>query len=842
MVRPEVGEVHEPQPALAMSATPITVTGTHAVRARGPDPSTDPGCEHPGNYGVHMEDSEVVAAVAAGDPAGLVGAYDKYAASLYGYCRWMLREPASAADALLETFVTAGAVLGALRDAGQLRAWLYGAARRACYRRLRTAGAGFDETADGAEPPADVRDRAGQAEVRRLIRATLAELEPLEHEVIELNIRHNLNETELATVLEVPWSRAHVLASRARDHLGKALGALLIARTGRLACPELGALLADWNGRLAVQIGKLTAQHVEQCESCAQRRLGALRPEVLSGLLPLAALPPGLREPILLQAGAGSARRSRRPLIRRAGSLGLTCLQRVGRLFGWRTVEDASIEAGFGSAGQSLLKRIVIYIPSSIVPAMLTLATSIIFTRIFSPVAYGKYSLFLVYAAPIELLFIEWLDQSIGKFLPPEQASEDRRRVKDAIFLSIALIFFSETVLAVGVLIVGNFFLAPEWRSFLLPTSLFVIVSSLFDVIAIIFAAEARAKEYTSYQLLDSVATFALRLLLVSAIFSMDTRLMFWSVVISHCILLPIMWVRGGFPAPQRLALLLRSSQIRGTALTFLAFGLPMTIFFLSSVLLDVGDRYVLNFFMGPGPVGVYDANYRLIAGVVVLMVAPITITLHPYLMKIAGSGDTELIKQVIGNVIENLLLVGALTVGLTFLLHKDIARVLLGHEFRAGSVVMPAVVAGVFFFNIGTFAHKPFEIVGRTRVMLVFGVIAAAANIGLCFALIPLLGYVGAAYATLLSYLLYTVCVGYLGRRIFPWRVNLRRLATYGVIMGGGLAAIYFLRDTMSGLPYGWSLTVTVVASCALASVFLLALLRPMLKPGWLEGGTELH
>ena len=273
--------------------------------------------------------------------------------------------------------------------------------------------------------------------------------------------------------------------------------------------------------------------------------------------------------------------------------------------------------------------------------------------------------------------------------------------------------------------------------------------------------------------------------LLVSAIFNMDTRLMFWSVVISHCFLLPIMWVRGGFPAPQRLALMLRSSEIRGTALAFLAFGLPMTVFFLSSVLLDVGDRYVVNFFMGPGAVGVYDANYRLIAGVVVLMVAPITITLHPHLMKIAGSGDTKTVEQMIGNVIENLLLVGALTVGLTFLLHEDIARVLLGHEFRAGSVVMPAVVAGVFFFNIGTFAHKPFEIVGRTRVMLVFGVIAAAANIGLCFALIPLLGYVGAAYATLLSYLLYTVCVGYLGRRIFPWRVNLRRLATYGRDLG---------------------------------------------------------
>ena len=94
---------------------------------------------------------------------------------------------------------------------------------------------------------------------------------------------------------------------------------------------------------------------------------------------------------------------------------------------------------------------------------------------------YGKYSLFVVYAAPIELLFIEWLDQSMGKFLPPTRTFEDCRRVKDAVFLSLALIFLCETALAVGVLAIGNFFLAPDWRPFLLPICLFVIVPSLFD-------------------------------------------------------------------------------------------------------------------------------------------------------------------------------------------------------------------------------------------------------------------------------------------------------------------------------------------------------------------------
>ena len=49
-----------------------------------------------------MEDPEVVAAIVAGDPAGLAEAYDRYAMPLYSYCRSILREPADAADAVQE--------------------------------------------------------------------------------------------------------------------------------------------------------------------------------------------------------------------------------------------------------------------------------------------------------------------------------------------------------------------------------------------------------------------------------------------------------------------------------------------------------------------------------------------------------------------------------------------------------------------------------------------------------------------------------------------------------------------------------------------------------------------
>ncbi len=46
---------------------------------------------------MRMRDSEMVAAIVAGDPDGLAAAYGRYAAALHAYCRTLLTEPADAA-------------------------------------------------------------------------------------------------------------------------------------------------------------------------------------------------------------------------------------------------------------------------------------------------------------------------------------------------------------------------------------------------------------------------------------------------------------------------------------------------------------------------------------------------------------------------------------------------------------------------------------------------------------------------------------------------------------------------------------------------------------------------
>jgi RNA polymerase sigma factor (sigma-70 family) len=283
--------------------------------------------EHtPGGGPAPAGDHEIVAAVVAGDPAGLAAAYDRYAAALHTYCRALLGEPADAADAVQDTFIIAAAKLGQLRDPSRLRPWLYAVARNECRRRLRgrAGSVPLDEAGEVTDSGADIGAAAQQRELRMLVRAALSGLSPGEREIIELNLRHELDGADLADALGVPRNQAHALASRARAQFGISLGALLVARTGREYCPELAGILAGWDGELTPLMRKRVNRHIERCDTCAARKRRELSPAMLLSVFPVVMLPAGLRSRALrlVSDSQPAAASYRADVLRRAGPFG----------------------------------------------------------------------------------------------------------------------------------------------------------------------------------------------------------------------------------------------------------------------------------------------------------------------------------------------------------------------------------------------------------------------------------------------------------------------------------------------------------------------------------------
>ena len=249
-----------------------------------------------------MRDGDLVAAVAAGDPAALAAAYDQFAPSLYGYCRSLLSEPSDAAGAVRDTFVVAEVKLPLLRDPSRLRPWLYAVARNECRRRLHGDGASVPLTDDefgAGEATADLGPALEQAQQREMVSSALAELEPADQEIVELHLRHEFYGADLADALGVPRNQVHTLTSRARTRFETALGAHMVARSRLGSCQELSWILGEWDGDLTPNLRKLVRRHIGTCEICGEHERRHVNPVALLSALPEPVLPESLQHEAL---------------------------------------------------------------------------------------------------------------------------------------------------------------------------------------------------------------------------------------------------------------------------------------------------------------------------------------------------------------------------------------------------------------------------------------------------------------------------------------------------------------------------------------------------------------
>jgi len=238
-----------------------------------------------------VQDTEIVALMAAGDSRGLAAAYDAYSDRLHDYARSMLRssDADAAADVTHDTFLIAFAKAGDLRNPERLRPWLYAITRNECLRVLKQARRTEPLETDVAEGSSDMSHNVATADLKELVHAAASGLSPKDREVFELGMRHDLAAHEIAAALGISDNAAHAMLSRVRGALERSLGAFVVARDR--SCPALDSLLAGWDGSFDPLWRKRIARHVDGCATCAGVQKRELSPAALLAVAPLAAAP-----------------------------------------------------------------------------------------------------------------------------------------------------------------------------------------------------------------------------------------------------------------------------------------------------------------------------------------------------------------------------------------------------------------------------------------------------------------------------------------------------------------------------------------------------------------------
>lgn len=185
-----------------------------------------------------------------------------------------------------------------------------------------------------------------------------------------------------------------------------------------------------------------------------------------------------------------------------------------------------------------------------------------------------------------------------------------------------------------------------------------------------------------------------------------------------------------------------------------LLFNIPLLPHYLSNILLSSSDRIMIEKLTGASSVGIYTVAYSL-ASLSLIVFSAINNAYNPFAMKALKEKNYNSLQKI--TII--ILFVSILFSLILIYLAPEGLWILGGNDYLEGIKIIPVLVIGIFFSSFYyVFSNVEF-MYEKTKLIFPITTLGTLVNIGLNFWLIPKLGYVAAAYTTLIGYVIIAVC-----------------------------------------------------------------------------------
>jgi len=239
---------------------------------------------------------------------------------------------------------------------------------------------------------------------------------------------------------------------------------------------------------------------------------------------------------------------------------------------------------------------------------------------------------------------------------------------------------------------------------------------------------------------------------------------------------------------------------------TLVHFGIPMLIGYeLSGIVLMVGDRYVIQGMLGEEQVGLYSAAYNLCMYVQAVVIASVSQAIMPLYMQMWAQKGVDETSAFIAKSLRTYVLIGAPVVAGIAAVGPALLTSLASDKYKPAGPLLPWIIAGMVVDGMNSMVGAGLFIHRKTRVIMVIVICCALLNVGLNLTLIPVMGIMGSAIATLASYSAVVLALGFAGRRLLPVPLP------WGTLVRSGAAATIMYFALQRVLPDRGLLTVGV-------------------------------
>ena len=402
-----------------------------------------------------------------------------------------------------------------------------------------------------------------------------------------------------------------------------------------------------------------------------------------------------------------------------------------------------------------LLRHSFYYLFAQGVPGLVNFVALAVYTRLLAPEAFGQYALVLVGIGLVNVVAFQWLRLVLARFLLSYR-DEPQRFLGGilAMFLTLAVV-----VTGAGGLL-ALLWPDPVWQRLLAVALPLLLVQAFFELTLCLFQTRLKIGWYAKLRASKTVLALVIGGFLAWA--GLGAFAPLTGLLLAHGLALVLFalaaW-RGIAPRwPE-------ADDLRDQ----LRYGLPLTVTFALGWVVASSDRILIAWFLDEATAGLYAAGYDLVFQSLTLLLSIINTAAYPLAVwALEHGGATAASKQLAQN---GAIIVAAALTGAVCLvvLAPHIVGVLIGEKFRAGALlILPWVAAAAAVSGIKAFyLDMAFHLGSQSLGLVVTSALAALANMLLNIMLIPRFGIQGAAWATLLAFILAALASAWMGRRI---------------------------------------------------------------------------
>jgi len=417
---------------------------------------------------------------------------------------------------------------------------------------------------------------------------------------------------------------------------------------------------------------------------------------------------------------------------------------------------------------EELFKHSLVYGITSSLQNVLGFIMLPILTAFYTPKIFGVYSILLLMSTLTNSIFSLGASSALGRFFFDEDSDLFRKKV----FTSTLLL----TLIGGGLLVFFGIIYSKTLSIYLFQTNIYsgpillTLIGTAFgfllSLMTNLLRYEKKSYHFFLIVIFGVIINFLITYVLLS-LYKCGLLAPIYGSLISNglCFLILLL---------SRLRLLTKRIEVNHIRL-FLNFGIQVSFSGFLFYILEWADRLIIKDLLDLTDVGIYSLGYRIGSLINVLLIMPFCLVWAPWRIQHAKDSDMDIFS---GKILSYYTIGGVMILMLFILFGEDIISIIFVNKaYSSASKVFPFILVSYFLYGYQNIVDFGVYLQKKVYIYILISLLAILINVLLNYLLIPKLGYMAAAYISLITYLLSSTSIYFISKNYFVIKIETKRV-----------------------------------------------------------------